>query len=324
MKKLLLFAAIITLTFFACKKNDNKVDPNPPANEESNTVFYVDTFRIYSTDLNGNNRKLVVDENLGSGNNYIGSVTYLPVAKKLVYSYIQIYTQPMVIKSCNLDGSDKKILKTIPASTSVAMLKGTSDGQIIFQTNTFNQATVVTNTYTMKADGTGETQIINTLYIPYLKQAQISTEGKGILNSDGYFSKLKNGVFAESESFNLFLNEDNAKITSPIISADATKAAFVLSTATSRKYEVRIKDVIKNSPTSKVLYTVNIAADASDQAPYIKFVNGNKYIMVYYGKFTSPKGSPADYTQCELINVSTGTAINWKFMGDDVYEAFAN
>ncbi|MBD3750527.1 MAG: hypothetical protein IE931_13640 [Sphingobacteriales bacterium] len=46
MKKALFYLAIISLSFLACSKNDN---PNPtPSSEESSTVFYTDTFNIYS------------------------------------------------------------------------------------------------------------------------------------------------------------------------------------------------------------------------------------------------------------------------------------
>ena len=324
MKKQLLYLILLALSFMACTKEDNSSGGPSNSSDVSSTVFYVDTFRIYSTDLKGNSRKLVVDEDLKSGNNYISDLTYLPTAKKLVYGYSIMSNQPIQIKSSNVDGSDKKIIKTLTAGLNLNFIKGTSDGQIFYQTVQNNGSTIATKTYSMKADGTSETELQGFLYAFNIAQEQISTEGKGIINNDGYFAKIKNGVFIEAESFNLFLNEDKTKINFPIVSADATKIAFISPTTTLRKYDIRIKDAVKDAATSKILYSITLPADVNDVAPRISFLNGNKSILAYYGKFTFPKGASTDFTHCELIDVSTSTAINWKFTGDEIYTIVTN
>lgn len=323
MKKQIIYLAIISLAFFACSKSDDSTG-TPNTSAESNTAFYVDTFRIYSTDLKGGNRKLVLDEDLKSQNNYITNLTYLPVANKLIYGYSTSFNLPVQIKSSNIDGTDKKVIKTLATGLSLGFIKGTSDGQIFYQTNQYTGSTVSTKTYSIKADGTGETELQGFLYLNNIRQEQISTEGKGILNKDGYFAKIVNGVFDERNSFNLFLNEDKPKINFPIVSADGSKAAFVSSTSTTRKYEIKIKDAVKDAATSNVLYTITLPTDVNDIAPKITFVNGNKSILVYYGKLTFPKGAMTDYTQCELIDVATGTATNWKFTGDEITTLVTN
>ena len=322
MKKTLFYLAMVSLSFLACTKNEDTTLNNGAngASGISTTVFYLDTFRIYSTDLKGGNRKLVVDEDLKSQNNYIGDISVLPTNQQIVYTYSQVFTQPQQIKICKFDGSGKKVLKTLASNqSSVGFVKGTADGYIIYQINTNQGPTISSKTYSIKADGTEEKELQGFLYAPYINEAQISNLGKGVLGNDGYFFKINNGLFIEAESFNIFLNEDKPKISNPIISADATKAAFIQTTGTIGKYDIRIKDILKTSPTSTVLYTITIPADANQSGLSIYFVNGAKNIMVSYGKFTSPRGSPNDYTNCDLIDVATGKiSQTWKFTGDEV------
>jgi hypothetical protein len=320
MKKLFYAVVVMFLAFTACTKSDDEIANLPAASGVSTSVFYTDTFRIYSTDLKGGNRKLVVDEDLRSQNNYISQVSVLPSSQQLVYAYSIGFTSPQVIKTCKFDGSDKKVIKTLASNTSsIGFVKGTADGLIFYQTNTFLGSVISTKTFSIKADGTDEKELQSFLYPAYISEAQISNLGKGILGNDGYFFKITNGLFAESESFNIFLNEDKTKIEAQIISADATKAAMLQSTTTLGKYEIRIKDNLKAAPTSKVLYTLNIPSTANQYSPQIYFVNGTKNILVTYGKFTSPKGSASDFTNCDLVDTATGlVSQTWKFTGDDI------
>lgn len=327
MKKTLIYLAIASLSILACSKKDDST-PNPSAGSGVSTkVFYVDTFRIYSTDLSGANRKLVVDEDLKSQNNYVTQISVLPNTQQLVYGYYDGVTRASQIKTCKFDGSGVKVIKTISSGTSIGFIKGISDGNIYYQANIFSGGTVASKAFSIKADGTGETELQGFLYATNIKEAQISNQGKGILGNDGYFAKITNGVFAEADSYNIFLNEekDKTKLKSIILSADATKAAFLQSTTTLGKYEVRIKDNLKTAPTSTVLYTLTIPADANQYGADVHFVNGSKNLLVTYGKFTSPKGSANDYTNCDLIDATTGKLDKtWKFTGDDIGRVIAD
>lgn len=321
MKRTLFYLAMASLSFLACTKNSdtNPVQGGGGVSEISTAVFYVDTFRLYSTDLKGGNRKLVVDEDLKSQNNYVTKISVLPTTQQLVYGYYDGISRATQIKTCKFDGSGVKTVKTVASGSSIGFVKGTTNGYIYYQTNNFSGGTIATRTYSIKADGTGETELQGFLYGANINEAQISNQGKGILGNDGYFFKIVNGVFTETTSFNIFLNEDKSKINRQIISADASKVAILSSTSTTGKFEIRIKDVVKDGPTSTVLYTLNIPADANQYSPQIYFVNGSKNILVSYGKFTSPKGSPNDYTNCDLIDVATGKITQtWKFTGDEI------
>jgi len=327
MKKTLFYLAIASLSFLACAKDD---DPNsgPQASEGvSTTAFYVDTFRIYSTDLKGGNRKLVVDEDLKSQNNYVTQISVIPTTQQLVYGYYDGVSRATQIKTCKFDGSSVKVVKTIASGSSVGFVKGIFDGSIYYQTNTFTGGMIASKTFSIKADGTGETELQGFLYEFNIREAQISSQGKGVLSNSGYFGVIANGKFDERNSFNILLNEDKdlTKIKGLSLSNDAKKAAFLQSTTTLGKYEIRIKDVIKDAPTSTVLYTLNIPADADQYGGNIRFVNGSKNLLVYYGKFTSPKGSANDFTNCDLIDIATGKVTQtWKFTGDDIGKVIVN
>ncbi|WP_017256991.1 hypothetical protein [Pedobacter arcticus] len=326
MKKALFYLAIASLSFLACSKSD---DNGPSSSTDvSTTVFYTDTFNIYSTDLKGGNRKLVVSEGPYTGNNYFRGTAYVAKSKKMAYLYTEAYNKPFFLRTCNLDGTDKKTIKTFAAYTNVGIIKATAEGKIIYTLpgQAYPNQTA-SKVFSMNVDGTGETEVIVPFYAGISNPELISADGKGVLSEQGYFALMVNGVFDERNSFNLLLNEDKdqTKIRNLTMARDASKAAFIQTTGVDRKYEVRIKDVKKDAPVATVLYTVNINTEANDGTPGLTFVNGSKNILVSYGKFTSPKGSANDYTYCELIDTSNGKVVqSWKFMGDDIYRPFTD
>jgi hypothetical protein len=321
MKKTLFYLAIASLSFLACsKKDDPKPDLGGGTSGVSTTVFYADTFRIYSTDLKGGNRKLVVDEDLKSGNNYIGDVSVLQAKQQLVYSYTTVYTEPQQIKICKFDGSDKKVIKALPIGSYVEFLKFFTDGNIFYSIITNNGPTTSYRLFSINADGTGEKEITIPLYANVQNPDLTSADGKGVLNQTGYFSVITNGTFDERNSFNIFINEEISKIKEVTLSNDATKAAFVQSTETQFKYEIRIKDVKAVAPKTTVLYTLNLNSTVGDQSPSLHFVNGTKNLLISYGKGNSGRLTGDSYTICELIDTTTGKLVDtWKFTGDDIY-----
>lgn len=317
-----LFAAVIIAGFYSCSKNNIEPDPGTPSAPGTNTnttVFYADTFRIYSTAFGGASRKLVVDEDIKSGNNYIITMTPLPAKGIIVYVYTTGYLDPTVIKSVKADGTDKKIIKTLPVGTHISFIKGITDGKIYFSTNTTSGGGAGSRKYVMDADGTNEKELTGLPgYGAYLSDTQISNQGLGILGSEGYFAKLKNGVFDELNSFQVFTNETKVDIHRIALSDDATKVALLYKTTTGNKYEVRVKDNTKTAAKAVTVYTVTLEANTSPDNVNFLWANGTKNIIFYNGKYTSPKGAADDFTKCELIDVEKGTATNWKFMGDDI------
>ncbi|MBD3750807.1 MAG: hypothetical protein IE931_15105 [Sphingobacteriales bacterium] len=297
-----------------------------------NFIILVKLYRLFrtshSTDLKGENRKLVTTEGPNTNNNYINSTAFIPTVNRLVYIYSEAYNKPFFLKTCNLDGSDKKTIKTFPAGTNVGLVKATSDGKIFYTLpgNSYPNQTP-SKTFSMKADGTEEVEIKVPLYASISDPDLVSADGNGILSTNGYFGVIVNGIFDELKSFNVLLNEvkDQTLISDLSLSNDATKLTFAQKTGIAGQYEIRIKNVVKDAPTSTVLYTLNIPSDASEYSLSLHFVNGTKNILVSYGKFTFPKGSANDYTQCELLDAATGKVTQtWKFMGDEIYNPTTN
>jgi hypothetical protein len=311
---------LIALSFtalYACTKSNSEPTPAPPVTgggTGNSIVFYTDTFRVYSTNLSGGDRKLVVDEDLKSQNNYIGFITTIPGKNKIVYTYTTGGGSGFVIKTADTDGKNVKTIKTIPTQNSISYIKGIADGRIYFA---YGPTGSPAKNYVMDADGANETALTTIPTYSRINASQIATSGKGIIDNSGYFAVLNNGVFAEASSFYLLANETKADIRQTAVSDDATKLAILYTTTDPNVFEVRIKDIAKANVTATTVYTVTLASDEINYNVNIQWVNGNKNVLVSYGKFTGPQGSATDYTKCELIDVAAKTATNWKFTGDE-------
>ncbi len=317
-KTLLLPLAIASL--YSCSKSNVEPDPEPstPGALTNTTVFYADTFRIYSTAFGGGLRKLVVDEDIKSGNNYIITMSPIPGKGVIAYAYTTGYLTASVIKTVKVDGTDKKTIKTLPVGCRLNFLKGIIDGKLYYGISYNEGTTTVTKSYVINADGSNEKELTGIPNLNFTPNTQISGQGLGILATGGYFAKLKNGVFDELNSFAALTNETTADIQRMAISEDATKLALLYKTASASKFEVRVKDLTKTAAKATTVYTVTIDAETSPYNFDILWANGAKNIIFYNGKFTMPSGSAADYTKCEFIDVEKGTATNWKFTGDEI------
>ncbi|MES2807284.1 MAG: hypothetical protein V4619_01580 [Bacteroidota bacterium] len=313
-----LFVALSFTALYACTKSDSMPPTTPPTtggNSSGNSlVFFVDTFRVYSTNLTGGDRKVVVDEDLKSQNNYIAQVTTLPGKSRIAYAYTTGGGSGFIIKTVGIDGKDVKTIKTLPSGQYFNYIKGVADGKIYFSYGTPGNPA---KNYVMGFDGTNETELTSVpSFSGNTDGTQIATSGKGIIDMSGYFLSLNNGVFAEANSFYLLNNETKANINQTALSDDASKLAVLYTTTDDKKLEVRVKDVVKANVAATTVYTINLAADEEKWNVRILWLNGNKNILVYYGKFTGPKGAASDYTKCEVIDVAAKTATNWKFTGD--------
>lgn len=319
MKIKIVLALIALAVTVSCSKNNN-IEPDENINSKSTSVYYVDTFRIYSTDLTGSNRKLVVDENINSGNNYISKTAVLPVSGQIVYVYITGYQDPKTIKIVNADGSGKKILKTIPAGTDVAYLKSIDKDRIYYCTYTPGNNSSE-KLFSMNADGGDEKEI--KLFLNPVNYNSISKSGNDIL-AGNYLMKFKDGVFLEAQSFNVFTTieiSENYSVTE--LSPDGKKLAYIKKTSKNNEFDLMVKDVeVKNGSATKILTCV-VSSELVDDAQYTAFfdidwLNTSDKVILSYSKFTFPKGSPNDYTKCELVDLPAAKiTASWNFIGDD-------
>ena len=334
---------IAAFSIAACSKKDDanpQIDP-PTLSGESSAVYFVDTFRVYSTTLAGVDRKLLINEDLKSGNNYIISLSVMPGSNKLVYAYTTGYLDGVVIKIANSDGSNIKTIKSLAAGTSINILKGIIDNKIYYGTSVFASggSMIASKFYVMNDDGSNEKELMGFPYLSYVEDAEISNQGKGFLSTSAstftpgspskistYFFKLNNGVFAESESkavLSDILSDDVAS--NPILSNDITKIAYALRTTTGNKIEIKVKDITTSMATATTVYTLTVPAEILN--PYIQlyWVSGTQKILAYYGNWKGGRYATSDSKMtCELIDVAKGTATNWAFTGDGLGEFIVN
>ena len=315
----------------SCSKNNNAPVEEPTTiSGESTTVLYIDTFKVYSTNLKGGDRKLLVNEDLQSQNNYIMSASIIPGSNKIVYSYSTGYQDPKTIRVAAADGSSKNIVKTFPAGQDIGFVKGMTGNKIYYSVSKNQGGTNVVNYYSMNDDGTSETELKGFPYYAFMHESTISNQGKGFLANAGYFVKIKDGIFLEQESFNVLTNENKTDIMGDIIVAnDASKIAWVAKTANNSKYEVRVKDITTKTTTSTVAFTYTVPAEfvgnVFNDFFNIYWVDGNKKVMLEYGKSSFPKGEPSDYSFCQIIDIATGTVVSsWNFTGDGNAQILVN
>ncbi|GAB3931001.1 hypothetical protein [Mucilaginibacter myungsuensis] len=321
----------VALAITSCNKGTTETPtPTPPVTSGTSTsIYYIDTFRIYSTDLSGGNRKLLIDEDLKSQNNYITSFSVMPGSGKLIYGYTTGYQSQPTIIVANADGTGKKVIKTLPAGISLNFVKGLPNDMVYYGTTLYNGATTTKNFYSIKADGTGEANVNSLGSFADVRESSIASSGNGVLSS-GYFAKLKDGKFLEQESYQVLENETKADIVGRVIlSADATKIAFLRKTATADKYEVRVKDIFTRGTSSTLAYTYTVPTTGPGAIPSvtpdISWVDGSGRLILSYGRFTFPRGVPSDYTYCVIIDPAKGTAgTGWSFTGDGYVGVSAN
>ena len=158
MKKIYTLFLLTSLLFGACKKNTDTEKPSDTAAIKTNMALFLDTFRVYNSDLEGNGLKVSLDEDEKSGNNYIGHIAYSQ-NNKFVYAY-KPATGNIQIKTANANGADKKTLKTLTTGVSVGFL-GSFGGKVLYATNEFNPSSsaMVNEVRMMDEDGNNDTKL---------------------------------------------------------------------------------------------------------------------------------------------------------------------
>lgn len=308
--------------FTSCKK-DNTTEPEKTL--ESNLVFFVDTFRVYSSDLEGKGLKALVDEDEKSGNNYIARITYSN-SNKFVYGY-KTASGNMQIKVANADGSNKKVLKSLASTASIGFL-GSFGDKIMYSTIDYSSSKPVTEIRTMAEDGSNDTPI--SLPRPTLTAnngstfVSITEDYSGTAPSFGsYIVKFKNGTWDEANSFNL--PKVNGLLRASAISDDGNTLVYVTAADyTTLTYDVFVTDISKRGNTAKKVlsHTFPTTGEGAVQFPpqlSIALANGTSNILVGYGVDIEKQryATKNDYYYVQNIDVDKATIIKkWKIAGE--------
>ncbi len=347
MKKIL-FLAFALSAIVSCKKDEVINIIGGGASGSATTLLaYVDSAQIFTTDLTGGNRKLAVAAETATVNEYIGDVQFSADGTKFIYNHILSGTPGVrTLKSCNLDGSNKKVLKTFGANENNNFLKVLANGKILVGTNTFGGGAVANSVFTINEDGTGETAFTQAGFsVSYSSSADLSKTARDIIFYSATPPAQGTGYMGRTISY-LGWSETGIVTSERVIENstdvfnDATKAGFVtlsndgslvafavLSSAT--KFDIYTKETKANAAARKLVYSITVPADITSVSPNdlkLRWLNGTDKLIAYIGKFTSPRGATTDYTQCHLITIgaASSTDVNWKFMGDDIYDIVPN
>ena len=336
MKTLNLYRTIAALIiangiFFTSCKKDNSTETEKTL--ESNLVFFVDTFRVYSSDLEGKGLKALVDEDEKSGNNYINAITFSN-NKKFVYGY-KTASGNMQIKVANADGSNKKVLKSLNATASIGFLRAFGD-KIMYTITDYSATKPVTEIRTMAEDGSNDTPI--SLPRPSLAArsgstfVSVSEDYSGTAPSFGaYVVKFKNGTWDEASSFNIA--KVNGVRRASAISADGNTFVYVTSANyTTLTYDVFVLDISKRDNTAKKVlsHTFPITGEGAVQFPpqlAIALANGNANISVGYGVDVDKQryATKNDYYYVQNIDIEKATITKkWKIAGEYGGDLLAN
>jgi len=327
MKKLF-YVAALTCLFFACKK-DSDVEPDDKQNPsaQSNIVFFVDTFRVYTTDLEGNGLKAIIDEDEKSGNNFIGLIGYTQ-SKKLVYSYKTDAGQKS-IKIANANGSGIKSLKIFTVNDQIEFVSGFGN-KILYMTKNYSTDYMnpIVEIRSMDENGSNDTKL--NLPQPSLAAnsgaAYISTTYDYASTTPSftfYVVRFENGTWSEAKSFTLPKN--TAALKGAAISSDGNTLVYVTTPDyDSRNYDIYTVDISAKGNTSKKVasYTVPTTGEGGVSFPpslSIGFANGTANVIVGYGVNVDKQryATKNDYYFVQNIDVAKGTIIKkWKIFGE--------
>ena len=318
-------AALIIVNAFlltSCKKDNNT---EPEKTLERNLVFFIDTFRVYSSDLEGKGLKALVDEDEKSGNNYINRIT-LSKNNKFIYGY-KTASGSIQIKVANADGSNKKVLKTLISTASIGFLGGFGD-KIMYTTVDYSSSKPVTEIRTMSEDGSNDSPL--SLPRPSLAASGGSTfvsTTEDYSNAAPSFSfyvvKFKNGTWDETSSFNI--PKVNGLLRSSAISADGNTLVYVAAADyTTLTYDVFVVDISKRGNTAKKVlsHTFPTTGDGAVQYPpqlSIALANGNANVLAGYGVDIDKQRYATKNDYYYVQNIDLDKAIiskKWKIAGE--------
>ncbi|MFD2164172.1 hypothetical protein ACFSJU_17315 [Paradesertivirga mongoliensis] len=315
-----LFALLILCVSFSCTKKTDPGEDHLITSDTliSSTVLYIDTARIYSTDLTGANRKLVVG-NSGSDIKKIISASILPGSGNVLYAYLPKSSNVTKIAVASLDGSTTKLIKEVTAT--VQFVKGISYDRIYYGTHTAFPGSFEFRW--MKADASSDTRNNYTPLAPVLlREEEISSEGRGFLvngSKVSTFIPLFNNNVSQNESRTV-VSSTSDFVVAPILSAKANKTAYVVKSTVTDQYHIKIKDISVDGPEETV-YTLTIPSTGVggivNPVIHLCWVNGTKSLLISYGRFSSPSGAASDFTSCQVLDISLAAIIkSWTFTGD--------
>lgn len=319
--RLLPFAFFLLLS---CTKNDGSNTPNPtPTPGASTALYYVDSAKIYATSLTGSGRVLVAGIDTGNVNSHIGSAVRSSDGNKLYFlHYISGSAQQIKLYAVNRDGSGLTALKTMATGGSeYVLLRATADNKLVFYQAQVSGSTITTSLQTIGTDGNNAATLATipagSPLLRWVSQSLNRWAGVQFATTQ----MIKTGTLSGS----LGAGTD---VAAPVgsnayaLSTDGSHIAYAVKSGST--LTVKIYDVATGTTTDAFTHTiVPDIGSFTDYAAGLRWVDGTAKLLLYYGRFTMPAGSPSDFTQVVLFNRSNNTHTTWRFNGDQVYNIVA-
>ena len=329
MKKLLTFLIITQL--IAC--STSQVIPaddatNPPAPTASK-IFFGDSSKIYSTDLTGGNRRLLVGLDTTSLNSYLMGITTNADGSKIYFRH-RVSGTPSTTKQyvVNADGTGLTLLKTFTSvNSNYDYTKLTSDNKLVFFDGLYiPPASYAKNIETLTLDGLTQTTVAT---IPASFTPNITQIGRanGIYLAEQYFPSGQvwytgslNASFQPQTPRALPVGAKQARL------SDDGKVVAYYKTVNATTLELYTYNVATETATLLAPYTIPMVGvgtggpGSSSVSTYFTWVEGTSKLMIYSALFTSPRGVPTDYAHCSIYTVGTTAApTTFRFEGDGLY-----
>lgn len=307
----------VVLTAIACSKKDENPGNSGGSTSNNNVVYYIDSAKIYSTNLSGGERKLLVGIDTLNRNSYINRNASVSVDGNKIFFMHRISgsTPSTKIYAVNKDGTGLVAIKTLSTINEYGFMKGTNDNKIVFFQNAITlPSTQVRTIESMNADGSSQATIatipstFNQIVVDITRSGDryVSTGFSGTTTTSSTGS-LSGGVLGTSRS----LPTGSQK---PKLSSDGKKIAYIKEAGTDR-YEIYIYDIATEASTLVATPTFPFTVAGIYQIG-VHWIEGSAKILVSAGKSSFPS-SASDYTYCSLYTVgSTATPVIWQFAGD--------
>lgn len=326
MKKLVLLLVLPCL-FFACKKESTSAPKqNNNITGKSDLVFFIDTFRVYSSDLEGNNYKKLFEHSEDTKNSYIGDYSYTQ-SGKIAYSFYTRANRHFSLRISTTNHNNPTVLKELQDNQSYTFVAGFGN-KILYTTSDFSKTPTTYEVRTVNEDGSNDTK----LSIPMPKYAarngsvaiSVTEDYSGTIPKNNFYvSRFENGTWSERNSFNL--PAVNGIIKGAAISDDGNTFVYVVaSDYNTWAYDIYTADITaKDKAVKKVaVYDIPKTGDGAmkwQQDLSISFANGTSNVVFGYGVQVDNENyaTKNDYYFVQKIDIAKGEIIKkWKIFGE--------
>jgi hypothetical protein len=316
---------ILSLVFLGCAKNEESpATGGTGVGGANNMVYYIDSARIYTTDANGANSKMVVEVTpVTNLNSYLGDACVSADGNKIYFfHFVSGSARTARIAVVNKDGTGLATVANLPTTlgTTYKSLKFLSSGKLVFVQNNFGANPQTASLETINTDGTGQTKLSN---VPLgFTDLQVASDGiKFVITStatipQAFFGQVVNNNIGDPKSI------PNSKgVLSSKISKDGTKVIYAKLNGTTK---IDIYSFTTATETEVLVKSVALPADFGQLPTWtvrLNWLEGSSKILLSFAK-DSNFGTTTGYLNCVVMNADGSAEKSWKINNQDDWLPF--